>query len=246
MAVASAQQALATSARPSTTCWPSWPRACPAPGSLGEPSTPAARPALGQQLGPDGAGGGRRLPGSSTASSSDLIARQKAVDAAAADVAVAEQDLAQSTIVSPISGTVVAVTLAVGDEVSAAASTTAHIVVVGAGGFEVTTTVSVDHIPDVKVGQPATVLPDGATDPIDGQVVAIALTPTTATSGTTYRVTIGLDDQGAGLGNGATGSVSIVTAGVTSASRSRPRPSTPTARPTRSPSSTGRAPRAST
>src|SRR6185312_12039262 len=55
------------------------------------------------------------------------------------------------------------------------------------------------------------------TDPLDGQVVAIALAPTTATSGTTYRVTIGLDDQGAGLGNGATGSVSIVTAGVTSA-----------------------------
>jgi len=89
--------------------------------------------------------------------------------------------------------------------------------VVGAGGFEVSTTVSVDRIPDVKVGQRASVLPDGATDPLDGQVVAIALAPTTATSGTTYRVTIGLDDQGAGLGNGATGSVSIVTAGVTSA-----------------------------
>ncbi len=108
-----------------------------------------------------------------------------------------------------------AVTLAVGDDVTADSST-AHIVIVGAGGFEVTTMVSVDHIPDVKVGQQATVLPDGATDPLNGQVVAIALTPTTATSGTTYRVTIGLDDQGTGLGNGATGSVSITTAGVTS------------------------------
>lgn len=177
--------------------------------STGGSSSASSRPATGSR-GADGA-----ADTSSSASSSDLIAGQKAVDAAAAEVAVAEQELAQSTIVSPVSGSVVSVTMAVGDDVDAA-STSAHIVVVGDGGFEVTTMVSVDHIPDVKVGQRATVLPDGATDPIGGEVVAIALSPTTATTGTTYRVTIGLDDQGAGLGNGATGSVSIVTAGVTS------------------------------
>jgi HlyD family secretion protein len=174
----------------------------------GTTTTTSARSAPG--------GSGSASATGSTASSSDLIARQKAVDAAQAEVAVAEQDLAQTTIVSPISGAVAVVALAVGDAVTASSSS-AHVVVVGSGGLEVTTMVSVDHIPDVKVGQAATVLPDGATDPLSGQVVAIALTPTTATTGTTYRVTIGLEGQGAGLGNGATGSVSIVTAGVTAA-----------------------------
>jgi multidrug efflux pump subunit AcrA (membrane-fusion protein) len=152
----------------------------------------------------------------STTSSGDLIAMQKAVDVAAADVAVAEQNLAQSTIVTPISGTVAAVDLAVGDSVDAASST-AHIVVVGAGGLEVTTMVSIDDVPDVQVGQRASVLPDGSSEALSGQVVAIALTPATGTTGSTYRVTVGLEGGGAGLGNGATGSVSIVTAGVASA-----------------------------
>ena len=105
--------------------------------------------------------------------------------------------------------------LTVGASVTSA-STTATIIVVGSGGLEVTTAVSVDKIPHVKVGQAATLLPDGASNPIKGQVVAVALTPATSTRGTTYRVTIGLDGKGEGLGNGATGTVTITTAGVTS------------------------------
>ena len=68
--------------------------------------------------------------GSTSPSSADLIAYQKAVDAAEADVLVAEQAVKQATIVSPIDGTVVAVELAVGDAVEAGSST-ARIVVVG-------------------------------------------------------------------------------------------------------------------
>ena len=148
--------------------------------------------------------------GSTSPSSADLIAYQKAVDAAEADVLVAEQAVKQATIVSPIDGTVVAVELAVGDAVEAGSST-ARIVVVGPGGYEVTTTIGVDELPDIDLGQRATVQPDGSDRTLAGEVVAIGLAATSSDSGaTTYPVTIALDDD-EGLRNGMVASVSIVT-----------------------------------
>jgi RND family efflux transporter MFP subunit len=159
----------------------------------------------------DGVGGSNAsTPAASSPSAADLISYQKAVDAAAAQVAVAEQAIAQATIVSPIAGTVQAVTLAAGDTVDAA-SDTASIVVVGAGGFEATTTVSVDTITKVKVGQAATVLPDGSKRPLAGTVSSISITPDSSASSTSYRVTIGLTDPNAALDNGSTASLAIVT-----------------------------------
>lgn len=143
-------------------------------------------------------------------SAADLVADQKAVDAAGAEVAVAQQAIAQATIASPISGTVEAVNVAVGDSVGAA-STTANVVVVGAGGYEATTTVSVDEVSDVKVGQHATVVPDGSKQALDGTVTAISIAPDNKATTTSYRVVIGLTDQARQLDNGSTGSVGIVT-----------------------------------
>lgn len=147
---------------------------------------------------------------SSSPSSADLISYQKAVDAAQAEVAVAVQAIAQATIVSSIAGTVQAVNLAVGDAVTAG-STTANIVVVGPAGYEVTTTVSVDKVTDVKVGQAATFLPDGSKRPLTGKVASISIIPDSAATTTSYRVVVGLTDPSAALNNGSTGSVAIVT-----------------------------------
>jgi HlyD family secretion protein len=178
------------------------------------PSTPSAQDAPANDApANESPTNGSDQPNGATGSSpsaADLVAYQKAVDAAAAEVAVAEQAIAQATIVSPIAGTVQGVTLAVGDEVDAASST-ASIVVVGAGGFEATTTVSVDDITDVKVGQKATLLPDGSKRALTGSVSSISLTPDAAASTTSYRVVIGLDEPDADLDNGSTGAVSIVT-----------------------------------
>jgi RND family efflux transporter MFP subunit len=149
-------------------------------------------------------------PATSSPSSADLVGYQKAVDAAGSEVAVAQQAIAQATIVSPIAGTVEAVNFGVGDSVDAA-STTANVVVVGAGGFEATTLVSVDDISDVKVGQKTTVLPDGSKQPLPGTVSSISLVPDPAASTTSYRVVIGLTDRASTLNNGSTGSVAIVT-----------------------------------
>jgi multidrug efflux pump subunit AcrA (membrane-fusion protein) len=167
-----------------------------------------------------GAGGGARAGGGSSPSAADLAADQQAVDAAAADVAVSEQALNQATIGSPIDGTVVAVNLNVGDTVSAASSS-ANIVVQGDGGYEVATTVSVDRVGQVAVGQGATLVPDGGHRPFAGKVAYVSVVPTTSstTSGatSTYLVIVGLDKSDASLENGSTGTVSIVTGSAAAA-----------------------------
>jgi multidrug efflux pump subunit AcrA (membrane-fusion protein) len=152
----------------------------------------------------------------SSPSSADLVKYQTAVDATEAEVTAAQQAVAQATIVSPIAGTVVAVNLAVGDEVSAGSST-ANVVISGPGGYEVTTNLSVNDIRHVSVGQHALVRMDGTAKTLDGKVVAISEAPSSSgssSSTTTYRVTVALEHPGIELRNGATGTVSIVTGTV--------------------------------
>jgi HlyD family secretion protein len=166
-----------------------------------------ASPQTPDQNAPSAPSGGG---GSSSPSSADLVAYQKAVDAAALQVMVAAQAVEQAKIASPIAGTVAVVDLEVGDEVTAG-STTANIVVVGAGGYEVTTTVSVIDLPDVEVGQHVVITPDGSDTTIDGQVVSIGVAGSSSSGTTTYPVVIGIDGDGTGLRNGSVASVAIVT-----------------------------------
>jgi HlyD family secretion protein len=185
----------------------------------GSPSGPATDQPSAQQGGtgqlPSGDAGGGTGTGpaatSSSPTSAELVAYQKAVDAAAAEVAVAEQAAAQATLVSPIAGAVQQVSIAAGDTVTAGSSTVA-VVVVGDGGYEVTTTVTVDDLPDLEPGQSVTVLADGSDESADGEVVGIGTVGTSSGSATTYPVTIGLTDPPEGLRNGTTASLSIVTA----------------------------------
>lgn len=142
-------------------------------------------------------------------SAASLIARQRALDAADAAVTTANQDLAAATIASPITGHVVAVSMSVGDTVDAA-STTENIIVAGTGGSELTTMVPVARLPAVKVGQAATIIPDGSTKIRTGKVVAVGLTASTQSGNTVYPVSIAFDDTGA-LKDGSTASVTIDT-----------------------------------
>jgi HlyD family secretion protein len=161
--------------------------------------------------------GASRSSGSSAAaakppSAADLVAYQSAVDEATANVTMAQQAIAQATIVSPIAGTVVAVNLAPGDSATAA-STTQNVVIAGNGGFEATTTISLTHIPQVAVGQSATVNVDGVPAPLSGKVVSISPVPTSASTTTTsYGVVISLPPNATGLREGAIGTAQITTA----------------------------------
>ncbi|MCX6509883.1 MAG: biotin/lipoyl-binding protein [Actinobacteria bacterium] len=158
-------------------------------------------------------GGASRTGGPTAAvpTAADIASDQAAVDSAQQAVTVAEQAIAQSTISSPINGTVVQVTIVAGQSVSAA-STTATIVIAATGGFESSLTLSVDQIPKVRVGQAATVLPDGFDHVLRGQVAQIAIQPTTTNGTATYRVIIALSDQPAELRNGSIGTASIIIA----------------------------------
>jgi HlyD family secretion protein len=189
-------------------------------------TVPGASKAGGAARTGGGGGSGSRSGGSSSASRStgssaaaakppsaaDLVAYQSAVDEATANVTVAQQAIAQATIVSPIAGTVVAVNFAPGDSASAA-STTQNIMIAGNGGFEATTTVSLNHIPQVTVGQAATVNVDGVPTPLTGKVVSISPVPTSASTTTTsYGVIISLPPDATGLRTGAIGTSQIETA----------------------------------
>jgi HlyD family secretion protein len=170
------------------------------------PSTPAAPSGdTGTLDGGSIPNGGDRTGGSS-ATAEQLIALQRRLDAAALEVIVAQQAVAQATIVSPIRGTVAAVNLAVGDEVDAASST-AGVVVVGPGGYEATFSVSVDDLPDLEVGQTAEVRADGVVEPLAGEVVAIGV----AANESSYPVTVGFTEETGSLGNGSTASVTVTT-----------------------------------
>jgi len=189
----------------------------------GTASAPAATGATGSATAPTGtaatgtaASSGSTSTASSTTTAATLTSLQHAVDVAAAELAVAQQAVTQATIVSPIAGTVAQVDLAVGDPVTAA-STTSTIVVVGDGGLEATTTVGIDDLSKVAVGQAATVVPDGAKDALTGKVSSISVSPDASSTTTAYRVFIALDGDTSKLGNGSTGSVAIVTSSADAA-----------------------------
>jgi multidrug efflux pump subunit AcrA (membrane-fusion protein) len=181
------------------------------------PTTPSTSPSDGSApSGGPSLSGGPSGGGATSPSAADLVSYQKAIDAAAAEVSVAEQALAQASIATPIEGTVVAVNLEVGDSVTAD-STTANIVVQGDGGYEVSTTVGIDRVADVSVGQQATFTPDGSHKTLDGKVAFISVVPSSTSTTTSYTVVVGLSNSKVDLDNGSTGTVRIVTESAKSA-----------------------------
>ena len=185
-----AQRAAALGEQPPTTTQPPQPT----------PATGGASPELGSVPSTGSVSGG------SSVSSERLIALQRAVDAAVLEVIVAQQAVAQASIVSPIAGMVIAANMTVGDDVDAA-SATANIIISGRGGYEATVNVGVDDLEDIEVGQAATVLPDGSDEEIPGEVVAIGV----AANAGSFPITVGLQGDTSQLGNGSTASVEIVT-----------------------------------
>jgi HlyD family secretion protein len=160
-------------------------------------------------------GGGRGTSQAGPPSAARLAADQAAADAATAQLVLARQNLAAATLTSPISGTVVSVSVTPG--ASAAAGGTAF-VVAGLDSYQVTTSVPVTDMPELKAGQQASVQPDGMSTPVSGSVTSIGLAPGPGTSPAAYPLTIGLSGQPAGLHAGGLASVTITTAHVSGVS----------------------------
>jgi RND family efflux transporter MFP subunit len=143
-------------------------------------------------------------------SAAQLAADQAAVDAANANLVLAQQQLSQATIVSPFTGVVSSVGLTVGQQATAG-STTAAINVIDPTGHGVTLSVDVTKIAKVTVGQKAIVVPDGSSIPLGATVSYVAAAPTSS-GGTAYNVQLAFTSNPATLRDGIQAAVTITTA----------------------------------
>jgi trimeric autotransporter adhesin len=160
---------------------------------------------------------GSSATGSTTVvvSGAQLAADQAAVDAANASVAVAQQQLSQATIVSPLTGVVSSVGLTVGQQAIAGSNTSA-VNVIDPTGHDVTLSLDVTKVPQVRVGDKGTVVPDGSATPLAATVSYIAAAPTTAGS-TAYNVQLAFTTNPTTLRDGIQAAVTITTAQATGA-----------------------------
>lgn len=157
-------------------------------------------------------GSGASTPGGSSGqpvSADQLAADQASADAAADQVTIARQNLSSAAAVAPISGTVVSVSATPG--ASDTPGSTAF-VVAGLDSWQAVTQIPVTDMPQITIGEPASVLPDGSSVPLGGAIVSVGLMPTAGSNPVTYPVTIGLAGQPSGLHDGGNGGVTITTA----------------------------------
>jgi multidrug efflux pump subunit AcrA (membrane-fusion protein) len=143
-------------------------------------------------------------------SAAQLAADQAAIDAAKASLAVAQQQLNQATIVSPYTGVVSSVGLTVGQQATAGSTTTA-VDVIDPTGHGVTLSVDVTKVPQIKVGQKATVVPDGSSTPLAATVSYVAAAPAT-TGSAAYTVQLAFVSNPTTLRYGIQAAVTITTA----------------------------------
>jgi len=138
------------------------------------------------------------------------------IDAAKADVeraqAVVDQlkaQLAQATLTTPISGTVIKVDVAPGETANPGQ---VIIIVADLSHMRIETTdLSERDIPAVQIGQTASVFIDALDESFEGKVVDIDRQSETVGGDVTYKVTVELDQQPAALRWGMSAEVEIQT-----------------------------------
>ncbi|GAB3452898.1 efflux RND transporter periplasmic adaptor subunit [Actinophytocola sediminis] len=136
-----------------------------------------------------------------------IAADQAAVDRASADLLTAKRSLTQATLTAPITGTVASVTAAPGDQVTAADPV---LVLIGPGAALVETTIPVDQIDTVEVGQRATVTPTGSATSVEGTVTRIGRLVDASADPAAYPVTVTVEEPPAAMPAGTPAGVDIV------------------------------------
>ncbi len=177
-------------------------------GSSGQTGTAAGTAGGTGSTGTTGGGGsgGGGSGGGGTPSTASL---EVAVLQATQDLAGAEQDLDGAVLRAPINGRVGQVDLVAGEP----ASTSAGVVIVGAGGAVVTVALPLAQLGHVRVAQDVTVTPAGTTDAVPGLVQSIGVLPSSTTSSTpTYPVRVTVPEAPVTLAAGSTATVSFTLA----------------------------------
>lgn len=176
------------------------------PDTGAAPATPAASTGSGDALTASGTSGGRSV------TAATLAQDQAGIDRAAADLAAAKAALAGAVVRAPADGTVAALSVAAGDDVSAGSTV---VTLVAPGLTTVALEVSVTQAARLEVGTTVQVTPAGATEVLGGTVGRIDHTASAASNAstgtsTTYPVEIVLDDRDLALADGMTASVAVV------------------------------------
>ena len=138
-----------------------------------------------------------------------IDAAQAEVDRAQAVVDQLKAQLEQATLTTPISGTVIKVDVAPGETANPGQ---VMIVIADLNDMRIETTdLSERDIPAVQIGQTANVFIDALNESFEGKVVDIDRQSETVGGDVTYKVTIDLNQQPAGLRWGMSAEVEIQT-----------------------------------
>lgn len=181
--------------------------ASPEPSATPETSSaPAASPAE-TSAGTGDAPAASSSSRGATVTAAGLAKDQAAIDTATAQLEEAKQAQKAAELTAPFSGEILSVSAVKGDVVGAS---DVVIVIAGDGSTTVSTTATLEQVPDIAKGQVARVTPAGASEPVTGEVTAIGLLPVSSSDTSTYPVTIVLDDDVVAP-EGSTASIALVT-----------------------------------
>ena len=145
----------------------------------------------GGTAGTAGSGGASSGSGTTDSDTPEQIASDQAeIDTAQAQLTEAQQSLNETTLTSPIAGTVVSVGINVGDTVSAGSSTEI-ITIIGTNSYEAEATLDSSQVPSVKVGQTTSVEVDGDNGNLAGSVAQVGPVQSSS-SGYSYPVVVAL------------------------------------------------------
>ncbi len=151
--------------------------------------------------------------GSTDTDTPEQIASDQAdIDTAQAQLTEAQQSLNETTLTSPITGTVVSVGIDVGDTVSAGSSTEI-ITIIGTNSYEAQATLDSAQVPTVKAGQTTSVVVDGDNGSLAGTVAQVGPVQS-STSGYSYPVVVALPATAGNLHAGAAANLTISTGKV--------------------------------
>jgi HlyD family secretion protein len=158
------------------------------------------------------AGTGSSTTGGTASQSTDtpeqLASDQAAIDTAEATLIEAQQSQADAQLTSPIGGTVVAVSLATGQSVTAG-STTDIVTIVNSGSYQITSSLTSTQASQVKVGDSALVTVDGENGTLTGTVARVGPVDTSGSSDT-YPLIVALPAGSRGIADGSTAQVQVV------------------------------------
>ncbi len=151
--------------------------------------------------------------GSTDTDTPEQIASDQAdIDTAQAQLTEAQQSLNETTLTSPIAGTVVSVGISAGDTVSAGSSTDI-ITIIGTNSYEAEATLDSSQVPTVKVGQTTSVEVDGDNGSLAGTVAQVGPVQS-STSGYSYPVVVALPASAGNLHAGSAANLTIATGKV--------------------------------